>query len=144
MKKLPTVASTMSPFPYSIDSEASVAKAAEMMDEHNIHHLPVTEGEELVSVISKKEVRLISAPFSSSSDANDILVKDVCTVRAFKVDIHDSLEFALKVMAERHIGSVLVTKNNRLAGILTHTDVCRKFAELLGQLKPNPDGTDAA
>lgn len=144
MKKLPTVASTMSPFPYSIDAEESVARAADMMKEHDIHHLPVTEGEQLVSVISKKEVRLVAAPFSSNSDANDILVKDVCTVRAFKVDIHDSLEFALKVMAERHIGSVLVTKNDRLAGILTHNDVCRKFAELLAQLKPNSDGGDAA
>ncbi len=144
MKKLPSIASTMSPFPYSIDAEESVAKAAEMMIKYDIHHLPVTEGEELVSVISKKEVRLIAAPFSSTSDANEILVKDVCTVRAFKVDIHDSLEFALRVMAERHIGSVLVTKNDRLAGILTHTDVCRKFAELINQLKPNPDGSDAA
>ncbi|MCG8668427.1 MAG: CBS domain-containing protein [Pseudomonadales bacterium] len=144
MKKLPTIASTMSPFPYSIDSEATVAKAAEMMKEHDIHHLPVTEGSELVSVISKKEVRMVAAPFSSTADAGEILVKDVCTVRAFKVDIHDSLEYALTVMAERHIGSVLVTKNGKLSGILTHTDVCRKFSELLHQLKPNPDGTDAA
>lgn len=144
MKKLPTIASTMSPFPYSIEAEASVEQAAAMMKEHNIHHLPVTEGSELVSVISKKEVRMISAPFSSNADAKEILVKDVCTVRAFEVDIHDSLEFALTVMAERHIGSVLVTKNGKLAGILTHTDACRKFAELLHQLKPGTDGGDAA
>lgn len=144
MKKLPTVASTMSPFPYSIDSEATIENAAQMMKQHDIHHLPVTEGEELVSVISKNEVRLMTAPFSSHADASDILVKDVCHARAFRVDIHDSLELALRLMVERRIGSVLVTKNDRLAGILTHTDVCQKFAELLAQLKPNPDGTDAA
>ena len=118
MKKLPTVASTMSPFPYSIDAEATIAKAADMMKEHDIHHLPVTEAGELVSVISKREVRLISAPFSSQRDANEILVKDVCTTRAFAVDIHDSLEYVLQIMAERHIGSVLVKKNGRLAGIM--------------------------
>ncbi len=144
MKKLPTLASTMSPFPYSIDAEATVAKAADMMKEHGIHHLPVTEAGELVSVISTQEVRLISAPFSSQTDANVILVKDVCTTRAMTVDIHDSLEYVLQIMSERHIGSVLVKKHDKLAGILTHADICRKFAELLGQLKPNPDGTDAA
>lgn len=144
MKKLPTIASTMSPFPYSIDAEASIASAAEMMREHDIHHLPVTEGEELVSVISLNEVRLVTAPFSSHQDAVDIYVKDVCAPRAIKVDIHDALDYALEIMVERHISSVLVTKNGKLAGILTHTDVCAKFAELLHQLKPNPDGTSAA
>ena len=144
MKKLPTIANTMSPFPYSIDSEATIASAAEMMKQHNIHHLPVTEGDELVSVISQNEVRLVTAPFSTHADATDILVKDVCNPRAYEVDIHDSLEFALRLMVERRIGSLLVTKHGRLAGIMTHTDVCQKFAELLGQLKPNPDGTDAA
>lgn len=144
MKKLPTIATTMSPFPYSIDSEESIASAAKMMKDHDIHHLPVTEGSELVSVISKREVRLISAPFSSNTDANEILVKDVCTTRALTVDIHDTLEYALRLMVERHVGSVLVIKNGKLAGILTHTDVCRKFAELLAQLSPNPEGSDAA
>ncbi len=144
MKKLPTIANTMSPFPYSIDAESTIANAADMMKQHDIHHLPVTEGDELVSVISKNEVRLVTAPFSSHADARDILVKDVCNPRAFKVDIHDSLEYALRLMVDRGIGSVLVTKNGKLSGILTHTDICKKFAELLNQLKPNPDGTDAA
>lgn len=144
MKKLPTIASTMSPFPYSIDAEATIASAAEMMRQHDIHHLPVTEGDNLVSVISKNEVRLVTAPFSSRTDSNDILVRDVCTTRAFKVDIHDSLEYALNVMVERRIGSVLITKNGKLSGILTHTDICAKFAELLHQLKPSPDGNSAA
>ena len=144
MKKLPTIANTMSPFPYSIDAEATIESAAKMMKQHDIHHLPVTEGDELVSVISKNEVRLVTAPFSSHTDINDILVKDVCNPRACKVDIHDSLEYALRLMVERRIGSVLVTKNGKLSGILTHTDVCRKFGELLTQLKPHPDGTDAA
>ena len=144
MKKLPTIATTMSPFPYSIDSESTIESAARMMKQHDIHHLPVTEGDELVSVISKNEVRLVTAPFSHHSDASEILVKDVCNPRAYKVDIHDSLEYALRFMVERRISSVLVTKNGKLSGILTHTDVCRKFAELLAQLNPHPDGTDAA
>lgn len=144
MKKRPTIASTMSPFPYSIDAEATIESAAQMMKQHDIHHLPVTEGDELVSVISKNEVRLVTAPFSSHADASDILVKDVCHPRAYQVDIHDSLELALRLMVERRIGSVLVTKNGKLSGILTHTDVCQKFAELLSQLSPNPEGDDAA
>lgn len=144
MKKLPTIATTMTPFPHAIDCEETIARAAEMMKEHGFHHLPVTEGGELFSVISDSEVKLVSSPFSSDADAGDVLVRDMCTDRAYIADIHDSLEYVLKVMAERHIGSVLIRKSGRLAGILTLSDVCTKFSELLGQLKQGSGGNDAA
>jgi len=34
-------------------------------------------------------------------------------------------------MAEKHIDSVLATKNGKLAGVFTSTDACRCFAEFL-------------
>jgi len=35
-------------------------------------------------------------------------------------------------MAENHIGSAIVTKNDKLVGIFTVTDACRALAEVLG------------
>jgi CBS domain-containing protein len=34
-------------------------------------------------------------------------------------------------MAEHHIGSAIVTKNDKLVGIFTVTDACRALAEVL-------------
>lgn len=34
-------------------------------------------------------------------------------------------------MADEHIGSVLITENNQLAGIFTATDACRYLGECL-------------
>lgn len=144
MKSIPTLATTMTPFPHSIDVNQPIADAMAMMEEHGFHHLPVTEENQLVGVLSERDIRFLDSPFSSASLNDELYVKDVYTSRAFVVDIHDSLEDVLQIMAEKHLGSTLVTKNGKLAGILTQIDVYRKFAELIHKLKARPDGNDAA
>ena len=42
MKHMPQVIAMMTPFPHSIDVEATLAEARGMMDSHDIRHLPVT------------------------------------------------------------------------------------------------------
>lgn len=144
MKSVPTLATTMTPFPHSIDVNQPVTDAMAMMEEHGFHHLPVTEDGHLVGVLSERDIRFLDSPFSNASLNDDLFVKDVYTSRAFVVDIHDSLEDVLQIMAEKHLGSTLVTKNGKLAGILTQIDVYKKFAELIHKLKAKPDGNDAA
>ena len=75
---------------------------------------------------------------------DELYVKDIYNSRTYVVDIHSSLENVLNVMADKHLGSALITKNEKLAGILTHNDVFRKFADLLIKIKSKPDGNDAA
>jgi hypothetical protein len=46
-------------------------------------------------------------------------------------------------MAERHIGSALVVKGEKLAGIFTATDAFRGFAQLLRtHYTPSPNDDD--
>ena len=42
MKSVPTLTTTMTPFPYSIDINQPLKEAIAMMEEHGFHHLPVT------------------------------------------------------------------------------------------------------
>ena len=144
MKSVPTLTTTMTPFPYSIDINQPLKEAIAMMEEHGFHHLPVTEEGDLVGVLSDRDIKYVDSPFSSASREDELFVKDIYTSRAFVVDIHDALESVLKVMAEKHLGSALVTKNGKLAGILTHNDIYRKFADLILKLKAKPEGNDAA
>lgn len=144
MKSIPTLATTMTPFPYSIDVNQPLREAVAMMEEHGFHHLPVTEDGNLVGVLSERDVRFVESPFSSASLDDELYVKDIYTSRAFVVDIHDALEDVLGIMADKHIGSAVVTKNGKLAGILTHNDVFRKFADVIHKLKAKPEGNDAA
>lgn len=144
MKHLPTVATTMTPFPHAIDVNETLGRAHAMMQEHGFHHLPVTEGGQVVGILSENELRHVGGPFTGLSEVTDLLVKDICNTRVFSIDIHDRLDLVLAVMAEKHLDAAIVTRMGKLAGILTASDAMRKFAEVLETLRPPSGGGEAA
>lgn len=144
MKHLPTVATTMTPFPHAVDINEPLIRAQVMMEEQGFHHLPVTEGGQVVGILSETELRYVTSPFSGRQPDPDLLVKDICNTRVFSIDIHDRLDAVLMIMSERHLDAVVVTRLGRLAGILTASDAMRKFAEMLVSLRPPSGGGDAA
>jgi CBS domain-containing protein len=128
--KTPTLASAMSPFPYSIEPSATLREAREMMVEHDIHHLPVTRGDEIVGLISDGDVFV--AGNLAPGGAAETLVEAVYSREPFVVDMHSLLGKVVTEMGTRRIGCAMVTRQGKLAGILTHTDVCRVLGEVLG------------
>jgi CBS domain-containing protein len=140
--KHPSLAAAMTPFPFSIGTSATLREARAMMVEHDIHHLPVTDAESIVGVISDGDLFLAGALGQGRSD--DLRVDVVYSRAPYVVDIHASLAEVARTMADRRIGSALVTRHGKLAGILTHTDVARTLADLLDALHPPPTTDQAA
>jgi CBS domain-containing protein len=64
-------------------------------------------------------------------------VRDICVRETYIVELAEPLDRVLLHMARHHIGSALVVKDRRLAGIFTITDACRAFGELLRTLFPS-------
>lgn len=56
---------------------------------------------------------------------------------SYVVDAGASLERVATTMAERHLGSALVTRADKLVGIFTATDACRALARVLRELHPD-------
>ena len=133
MREIPPIRAVMTPFPYSVQASDLLGRAREMMAEHDIRHLPVMDGPRLVSVVSERDLR-------RKGDR----IQDVCSDEAYIVECSELLDVVLMQMAERHIGSVLVVKEGRLAGIFTVTDACRHYGQFLRTLFPRTDGEDAA
>lgn len=52
----------MTPFPYSVDANASVDKALQFMRQHKIRHLPVTEDGVLAGIVSDRDIKLMLGP----------------------------------------------------------------------------------
>jgi len=52
MKKVPTLKSAMIPFPYSVQLETTLNSVRKLMQEHNIHHIPVMNNGKIVGVIT--------------------------------------------------------------------------------------------
>jgi acetoin utilization protein AcuB len=102
-----------------------------MMHEHDIRHLPVTEDGQLVGVITERDIALVSNATPDLDERDGLTVRDVSMRDAYVVDLAAPLDDVLAEMASRHIGSALVVKRGKLAGIFTSTDACHHFARFL-------------
>jgi acetoin utilization protein AcuB len=126
-----TVKAFMTAFPYSVDKDSPVDEALEFMRHHKIRHLPVTEAGELQGVVSDRDIKLMLGPDFAYPDARELKVKDAMVEDAYIVDYSTPLATVLKQMAERRIGSAIVTRNGKLVGVFTSSDACRAFADYL-------------
>jgi CBS domain-containing protein len=97
------------------------------MKKANCHHLPVLDGGELKGIISDRDIRM--APVSEHKTRT---VESMCIEEVVSVDADTSVAVAAAIMAEKHISSIIVTDQGKMAGIFTTTDACRALATLLG------------
>jgi acetoin utilization protein AcuB len=144
MKKMPLLTTVMTPFPYSVDLDASYDEASELMGCHNVRHLPVTRGDAVVGVITDKDMTSAIDLHSSPASAGSLSVRDLYMSNPYVVSVDEPLENVLLTMAERHIGSAIVTKADKLVGMFTAVDACRSFGGYLREQFPHPGGDEVA
>ena len=142
--KVPLLKQLMTPFPYAVELDAPLARAGELLETHRFHHLPVVQEHRPVGLITDRELSAGLAAAVQLENPENLLVRDVYVAAPCVVDINAPLEGVLQAMAERHIDVVIVTRKERLAGVLTSMDVCRYFAAYLREHFPRPDGSDIA
>ena len=144
MKRIPSVAALMTPFPYSVEVAEPASAAEAVMRKHEIHHLPVTDGGTLVGVVSERDLRSVLNPNRRGEEPRDPPVSDLCVREALIVELTEPVDEVLLEMAAGHFDSVLVVKRGKLAGIFTVSDACREFSEFLREQIRGPGGHDAA
>lgn len=142
MKRPPKLKTAMTPFPYSVDLNATLEHARELMEEHGIHHLPVVDSHAVVGVITEGELN--RARDADSAAGGERKLRDLNVSDAYVVDLNSTLDDVLMTMATKHIDSVIVTKAGRLAGVFTSVDACKCFAEYLRKEFPRGEGDDVA
>jgi acetoin utilization protein AcuB len=145
MKKVPKIKSVMTPFPYDVGVHEPIGHARKLMMEHKIRHLPVTQDHELKGMVSDRDIKLMLGPEFDYPNPKEVTVEEVMVDDPYVVDMEVSLITVLDEMAARHIGAVLVTKNDRLAGIFSASDACRELSKWLKNEFPDPSADfDAA
>ena len=140
MKSIPQIKALMTPFPHWIASERPVSEAVRVMADHNIRHLAVKTGGELVAVVTERDIQNAR---NLKTQADELAVGEICVRHAYVVELTEPLDRVLRGMADKHIDSALVVKDGKLAGIFTISDACRGFGDLLRSLFPS-GGDDAA
>jgi len=130
MKKIPPVESVMTSLVLSVEIDERVRAAEDIMIDHEIRHLPVTDSGMLVGVLSDRDIAFLSS--AVEADLKQLLlVRDVCSLDVYSVERDEPLDRVLSEMSDRHIGSAIVTDGGKVVGVFTATDACRHFAEYL-------------
>jgi CBS domain-containing protein len=112
--------------------------ASHLMETHHIRHLGVSDGTDIVGVISVRDLakHFMDAPSGAVQALNDVYQPlTVLMQRAIEaLDARETISAAARVMAEKRIGSVFVKETDEIVGIVTETDIVRKA--LAGRLNP--------
>ena len=124
-----SMANYMSAVPHGIGVDQPLSTARAFMKKHEVRHLPVLSGGELVGILSERDMALIDA--LPGVDAGRIAVEEAMSQSAYAVPPETPLEEVARSMAEHKYGCAVAMKEGRVVGILTTVDVCRALADLL-------------
>jgi acetoin utilization protein AcuB len=136
-KKMPIVGAVMTSFPYFVEVDDTAAKMERMMDEHSIRHLPVQEKGKVIGIVSERDLHHHVKREAPGSEKDTIRARHIMVPHPYIVPFRAPLNEVVSEMAKRRIGSVIVQRQGKLAGILSAIDVCRILGEYLESLFPS-------
>jgi acetoin utilization protein AcuB len=135
-RRVPIVGAVMTSFPYFVDVDDTAATLEQMMDEHEIRHLPVQQNGRVVGIVSERDLHHRVNREAPKSEKDKIHARHIMVPDPYIVSFRTPLSEVVFEMARRRIGSVLVQRQGKLAGILSAMDVCRIFGEYLESMFP--------
>lgn len=121
----------MIPNPITITANASISDAIDLMKANHIRHLPViSKGKKLEGLVTLADLKQGLIP----SMLGDIDLKDLMIREPITVAPEDDIETAAQIIYKNKVGGLPVTRNSRLVGIITETDLLRAFIDMMGIL----------
>lgn len=112
--------------PVSIDVDASLEVAQDLMNEHRIRHLLVTENEEVVGIVSQTDLLAHHTSWRPQLKVKRIMNKDVLYAK-----MNDSISDVAYELSVKKIGSAVVLDHQgSIYGIFTTTDALNALVDL--------------
>ncbi len=122
----------MSAHPVTIRNDADYKAALKLMQEHDLHHLPVLdESRQLVGIVAERDLLLAATQhLASVVEVGEVMHRDVATVTR---DM--PIAEAAALMVDRRIGGLpVVDAKQQVVGVITETDIFRAFVEMQRRL----------
>jgi acetoin utilization protein AcuB len=124
------VADWMSEGVLAVETFDSIAVARQLMAKHRINQLPVLDNDNLVGIVTDRDIRdayptsmMIDRAKDIDRFAEKVTVEEVMTHDVLVVRPETPLATAVALLRKHRIGSLPVVKNKILAGIITRSDI---------------------
>ncbi len=110
---------------WSIQPEATVFQAIQMMADKNIGALLVTKGDKLVGIISERDYTRKVALVGRSS--KDTLVREILSGRIVTVSPDHSIEDCMRLMTEHRVRHLPVMDGKTILGVVSIGDLVNRI-----------------
>jgi len=132
--------------PVTVDQNADISQAQELMSKHQFHQLPVVDAHNsLIGIITDRDIRS-ALPSSYMEDGpgkaewkhfSEIKIKDVMTKTPVAISPLYTLQDALLLLQKKRVGAFpVVDEAGILKGIISVSDLLREFINVLGLEEP--------
>ncbi|GAA0179431.1 CBS domain-containing protein [Clostridium sediminicola] len=105
----------------TITPEDKVDHAAELMKEYNVGSIPVCRGENVVGIVTDRDIALRSS--AEGINSNTQKVQDIMSSNPVLGNPEMDTKDAARIMSERQIRRLPIANNNQLVGIVSLGDL---------------------
>lgn len=115
-----------------------LSKVEQIFKNNKIHHIPVTESNKLIGIVSKSDFLFFQRGFNSDESKYDSyrlkthFVHQIMTTGVAKMDVEDKINVALEIFKENIFHAIPVEEHGKLVGIVTTYDVIENLAASKG------------
>jgi acetoin utilization protein AcuB len=123
----------------SMGAASSLLDAASIMHEKNIRHLPIVEHNEIVGILSERDLRgFLEEIYESTQETSDglrrknIPIREVMQNKPLAVDPSADIGEVIDLMIDKKVGAVVVADElGQLRGIISYEDILKLAREHL-------------
>lgn len=136
MKKNEPVTKVMTANPVAVSRNEPVSAARKLLEDKGVHHLPVTDGEQVVGILTSNDLLRVSFGEFGNQDARSLdaildhtykltdLMNSPVTVKS-----SDTVRDAATILASHNFHSLPVVDGEKLVGIVTSSDLIHYLLE---------------
>lgn len=125
--------------PISVAPETPVHDALAMFKKEHIRRAPVVKDGKLLGIVTENDL-LNASPSPATTLSvwemnylmSKVTVKQVMSKKVKSIEVDTPIEEAARIMTDASIGGMPVTREGKIVGMITETDLFKVFLELMG------------
>lgn len=127
----------MTPNPITAIPETTLPDALMVMKKYNIRRLPVLDGDRLVGIVTRGDLRGAQPSDATSLSIFElhylvgrITLQQIMTPNPITIPLTATIQDAARLMLQRKVAGLPVMDNGRLVGIITESDIFRMVVSM--------------
>jgi len=105
----------------TVDRDIDVRKAAEIMRDHNIGSLFITRNKDIIGIVTDTD--MVRRAVAVGADPSKMTIEQIMSAPVITIEENKTLLDANDMMAKAHLRHLGVTRNGKLAGMISVRDL---------------------